>query len=329
VYTHVQEDPYGRAYRNILGLVRFAKKHPQPSPIMGKIIGGVNDAAGRGDDPHEIAMSRRFGDCNTTLWPSQDYWGQPGRSPPHALMMHVYLSEFVSWHDRASTVFWAGQHGSWGDVRRQYSDCADRFPHKFSYFYHDTAKQLPGQGVKQIARDNRKYMRHKVSIYLWGGGWSGGLFGQTVSGAALALPKSGSVHYQEVFEQEVMLRECRESIIFFDPDNVCSSLIKALDNETDATLRLKAARVHAVASSFLSESSVFDAMQNKLQAAGYKPHSWDVVNETAVIADGVPLLLKTCQNVLETLAHSEWDKWYDKECNLQPLNKQDVHYVAI
>jgi hypothetical protein len=134
VWARVYRDPYGRAEAMVMHLVRFALAHPQQNAVMGRLGGGVDDAAGSGKDPHELASSRRHGDNVTTLWPNWVYAGQPGTSPPIDMLARVFQREMESWHNRAQTVFWAGQHGSWGDVRHQYMACARATPSRLSYY---------------------------------------------------------------------------------------------------------------------------------------------------------------------------------------------------
>ena len=189
----------------------------------------------------------------------------------------------------------------------------------------DTEPRVPGSPrypeLKPLVNDNRRLQRHKVLVYLWGGGWSSSLKRILSAGAAVAVPSARGEVFQEMLEQQIFRELCPDCLLTYDVDHVCTSLLAALDAETDESLRERARRTHEVAARELKSSALFSRMTAALALKGRRPADVQVSSDGSTLSTGgLVLQRRNCSELLDSLGGVTWQMWYNRltpACDLQ------------
>ena len=135
-----------------------------------------------------------------------------------------------------------------GTLRDEYRSCSQSYGHVVEVEAIDWSilrsfDKLPftAQFLKPMSGDLRHMTRHKFLIYLSGNAWSTTLKCVISSGAAVFLP----THFEHESYTDIVLRECADCFLYYDPRNVCSSVVLRLTNLADDDAKGYAERLSA------------------------------------------------------------------------------------
>ena len=99
-------------------------------------------------------------------------------------------------------------------------------------------------------------------IYLWGNTWSTSLKRLLLTNSVVFLP---AVNPHESFVSVLLAEGCKDCFLYYDADNLCTSVMEQLNQTTDTTAQQMAQRMTDFARSALSLSNVLHYMANTLK----------------------------------------------------------------
>lgn len=289
--------------------------------------------------PNSFGCYRTVGGAQMLL-PDWDLYGWPETwvAPwPHT--MQAMSEALIPWERRVRAAFWTGAHTS--DIRKVYSSCQNPTIVADVIEWHHLRREasLPFitgvNKLKPISGDLRRHTNYKFVVYLHGNAFSSSLKRVASAGAVLLLPDD--VNSFETIISKMITADCPTCFLTYDHNDVCGSIIKAMNSITDAEAKSMADRLHT----FIKESVTVQKLMDKTieemrrNAENAKPVvMW--ANETeANFDDGLKLPRILCANIQKYFkdsvsAHQFWqiDAWFDTNCKMKPTADY-LAYTAI
>ena len=238
------------------------------------------------------------------------------------------------------------------EPRIQYEDCVeshDRLKGNYIRFFDAPRGDkdnnfLPDKGLKPIKGDQRYLLRYKFLIYMWGATWSGSLKHLLASGAVVLLPRHNP---HETYTTRKM-EACPDCFLYYDPEDVCNSVIQVIESKTDADLEAHASRLHTFVLRELSIDVLLIDMYKIMEdlplpfpSPSLVLHQEDSDGNSKLTIGGMVLMKMDCAQIklshrkrLKALAKAQglkegmsaaWqiDEVFDDNCNIQ----KDIEYL--
>jgi Glycosyl transferase family 90 len=265
------------------------------------------------------------GDSESLLLPDHDWTGWAyAWIAPHTAVIDALQASWVDWSARAAKVYWTGalmEH----PIRMQFNQCSSDQPEKvfaelinWKQWRSDAfANAVDGKAQKPRQADLRKLLNYKYIIYIPGKTWSSSFKRIISAGAAVFVP---SVLQHESIT-DIILRDCQDCFLYYDIENVCSSILNVLNSKTDNELKRYADRLNSFVKNRVNYEAVVASALDQLT----RHASTSQAVAGAVVTNGKTLKRVTCAWVKKVHAARmpkvlAWqiDEWLDDDCKLKP-----------
>ena len=269
---------------------------------------------------------------NHPIFPDWDWLGWAASFiAPYPAIADEFIKQGPPWEQRSNNLFWTGTNLS--AIRSSYIKCSQDHSERIKVSVVKREALLgtpplpflkPKHGIKKAVLDLRKLLGHRFLIYLPGSTWSTSLKRIVAAGATVFKPLRP--HYESI--TDIILKDCHNCFLYYNHDNLCSSLINILNKITDVQAKGYAERLSRFVSVNFNISRVREfALRELIRYAASHPFPKNVIAKDDKLyfpSTNLTLDKVTCASIKKSHAShigpdKTWqiDEWFDDECDLR------------